>query len=845
MKRYLFALVFFLFSSALFFNTIAEGNRPPARRLADLSASDYRKEIRNERARFENQQRSYPFKSYPVGKRFGTLIEVLNMKFAVNMNDLPVWQAIGPGNVGGRLNAIAVDPIDDNTLYVGGVSSGVWKTINGGNSWTPLTDDLPSLSIGALAVDPLNGDIVYAGTGEENFIGQYGCKPYRSDQYPGAGVFKSIDGGDNWTQAGEFFSESMCRIAIHPLGTDTLFVSSVDGLYRSSDGGDNWQVLIPGVSTDVLIDPDTPSLMYCVMGKPDGDPTNGIYRSTDGGRNWDRLTTGLPDPTQMGRVMLALAPSSPGNQTIYANISYIYDPLGVYKTTDAGDTWTNTGFDGVGDCYKNATIADPLDELTAYTGGLNLYKTTNGGISWTRITQWSEEIYPYDNQLMVWGNDLTTLFNVSDRGVFKTTDGGDTWIDLDNGLEVTQFVSVALHPTERLITIGGTQDRGTQLYTGDPQGWEQIYPADGGVTIIDYEIPTTFFTEYVYLALLKSTNEGEDWEDATNGINYDDDVGFYAPYVMDPNNHLKMYAGTDRVYESDDGADFWNAISVDLTKNIGFYESYLSAIAVSGVDPEVLYAGTSDGNFHTSMDGGGSWIPTNTGLPNRFVMDIAIDPDDAMHVYTCFSGYDTTHVWESADYGMTWTDISSNLPDVPVNSIVLPTGRFKNPGTIYIGTDFSCFKTTDNGTSWFLFNNELPNTVIEDMAFHETLGFLRVATQGRSVFEVVDTLTTSITVEDNPPVPRGFSLDQNYPNPFNPVTTISYTLASDGKVDLNVYNLKGQKVAHLEQRMQEQGRHQLVFDGRNLSSGVYFYRIDVTDQAGVTRSRTRKLLLVR
>ena len=328
-------------------------------------------------------------------------------------------------------------------------------------------------------------------------------------------------------------------------------------------------------------------------------------------------------------------------------------------------------------------------------------------------------------------------------------------------------------------------------------------------------------------------------------IDYGDDVVYYAPYVMDPNNHRKMYAGTDRIYRTTNGADLWTPVSIDLTKDLGFYESYVSAIAVSEVASMVIYAGTSDGNFHASVDGGDSWLLRNNGLPNRFVMDIAIDPDNAGHVYTVFSGYDTTHVWESMDYGIDWNDISSNLPDIPVNTIVLPTGRFKNAGTIYIGTDFSCFKTTDNGASWFPFHNGLPNTVIEDMAFHETLGFIRAATQGRGVFDVVDTTATTISIEEDPPPSSGFSLEQNYPNPFNPESTISYTLPEEAYVHLNVYNLKGQKIAMLERGTRSAGEHSLVFDGKNLPSGVYFYRLDFTDRSGETHTKTRKLLLVK
>jgi hypothetical protein len=310
-----------------------------------------------------------------------------------------------------------------------------------------------------------------------------------------------------------------------------------------------------------------------------------------------------------------------------------------------------------------------------------------------------------------------------------------------------------------------------------------------------------------------------------------------------------MYAGTDRVYWTTNGAALWVPISPDLTKDLGFYESFISAIAVSKSDPLVLYAGTSDGNFQVSTNGGGNWILRNGGLPNRFVMDITVDPENAEHVYTCVSGYDTTHVWESTDSGASWRDMSSNLPDVPVNTIVLPLGEFASPGTIYIGTDFSCFKTTDNGASWFAFANGLPNVVVEDMAFHETLGFIRAATQGRSVWDVVDTTAVYIGGEDTPRLPHTFRLHQNYPNPFNPSTIIEFDVAGSGKervqVNLDIYDVRGRLVRALMDEMKEPGKYQIHWDGRDnagaeAKSGIYFCRITAGDFKA-----TRKLTLLK
>ena len=844
MKNRVFLSTIFLLSSTLLHQVLPQHPGSSTYNSSCLDDPDCRKAINTERVKFYNQQRCYPFEGFPREKQIKTVKAVFNMKDLEMRDDLPLWESIGPGNNGGRLVAIAIDPTNDSTIYVGGVNSGVWKTTNGGNSWIPLTDHLPSLSIGALAVDPINPDIIYAGTGEENFIGQYGCKPYRSDQYPGAGIFKSTDGGETWSQAGQLFSESMCRIQIHPNNPDTIYVASVDGIFKSTDGGDNWALILQGIATDVLIDPDMPNIIYGAIGKPDGDNLNGIYKSTNGGEEWERKINGLLLPQQMGRVMLAMSLSSFEHQCIYANLSFEYTPLGVYKTVDGCESWINTGFDLVGDCYKNATTVDPLDSLIVYTGGLELYKTTDGGFNWYQLTYWWEDIYPYDHQLMVWGNDLMTLYNVSDRGVFKSTDGGFNWIDLNNELYITQFQSVALHPTDRFISIGGTQDRGTLLYQGTTN-WEQIYPADGGVTVIDYEVPTTIFTEYVFLYLLKSTDMGENWEDATNGINNNDDVGFYAPYVMDPNNHLKMYAGTDRIYQTTNGADNWSPISGDLTKDLGFYVSYISAISVSKSDSNVIYVGTSDGNFQTSTDGGQNWYLRNDSLPNRFVMDNVIDPVDASHVYVVFSGYDTTHVWESTDYGVNWTDISSNLPDIPVNTIVLPTGQFQNSGVIYIGTDFGCFKTSDNGGQWFPFDNGLPNVVIEDMAFHDQLGFIRAATQGRSVFDVFDTVGVWISDENISMLPEEFNLHQNYPNPFNPATTIRYDLPEQSYVTIVIYDILGSTVKQLVRGRVASGYHKVVWDGNDrfgkpAGAGLYLYRI----QAG-NYIQTKKMLIIK
>jgi photosystem II stability/assembly factor-like uncharacterized protein len=343
--------------------------------------------------KYFHDQRAYPNTRIPAGayqkarqdyeQKWGAKsAQAVPPAFALNS-----WTPIGPDHIAnglpyqasGRLNSIAIHPTNVNIIYAGTATGGVWKTTDGGASWTPLTDSQCSTAMGSVAVDPSNPNIVYAGTGEQNFS---------IDSYYGCGVLKSTDGGTSWSQLGASVFDtpsggaSIAKIAIHPSTTSTLLVASDFGLYRSTDSGASFSLVRSGTATDVVIDPSSPSTMYAAIGNVFGGASNGVYKSGDTGATWSLLAGGFPT-TNVGRINLAIAASSPS--TVYAAIqnSNTLSLLGIFKTTNGGTTWSGLSATGAScntQCWYDMGISvDPTNANTVYFSGFSLYKSTNGG----------------------------------------------------------------------------------------------------------------------------------------------------------------------------------------------------------------------------------------------------------------------------------------------------------------------------------------------------------------------------------------------------------------------------------------------------------------------------------
>ncbi|MBL8221358.1 MAG: hypothetical protein JNL62_19145 [Bryobacterales bacterium] len=689
----------------------------------------------------------------------------------INIGPMPTIttsQSGGTPMTSGRVSALVMDPRNPRVLYAGAATGGVWKTTDGGDNWTPLTDDQPSLAIGCITLDPVNPDIVYAGTGEANFS---------ADSYYGAGLLKSTDAGKTWRNipgpfAGPFgatFSTRGARIAaiaVHPRDTRILVaavnlssaVNNAAGLYRSTDAGETWtQVLNALPATDVVIDRVNPNNLYAGLGRF-GEPTAGVYKSTDAGLTWTRLAAGLPPAAETGRIALAIAPSAPN--VLYAGI---HDPRaqansglrGLYRTTDSGATWTALpapNYCGPQCWYNNVLTVHPTNPNVIVAGGVQIFRSLNGGAAWQNIAVGPNGRWTHvDHHAGVFSPDGSIFYDGNDGGVHSARGMSGAippnWDNHNRTLSITQFYpGFAMHPDTPDIMVAGTQDNGAQSYNTGV--WRELVSCDGGWGAIDPLWTETVYTSCQNFFPVKFIPQGSfrSFLSVTHGMIRTDRVAFIPPYVMDPGNPQRLYFGSSRVYQSSDGAGVWSAISNDLTNNTGT----LSTISVSPADGRIVWAGANNGQVHVTANAHETasvqWAARREGLPVRGVTQIKPDPANPQRAIVTFSGFTgapntvSGHVFETLDLGETWRDITADLPNMPVNDVEIDPDL---PETLYAATDIGVFVSRDNGGHWEPLGSGLPNTVYFAVKLHRKARILRAATHGRGMWDLAVPLASA------------------------------------------------------------------------------------------------------
>jgi len=758
MKRCIFAIALTAFCTPFF--------------AQEREKDDHQKE----RDEWFYSQRAYPRNEIPTGARLNAIAEIKRIDRAVRAShqqplatasldgslDAATWTSIGPrptdfGSTyvtAGRVNAIAIDPRDNNVVYIGAAEGGVWKTTDGGINWKPLTDNEASLASGAIAIDPANPDTVYVGTGEENFA---------IDSYYGAGILKSTNGGATWTNiVGPFVRTTIGALAISPSNSQILLASSRIGIYRSTDGADTWTQVMAGIGTSVLFDPTDGNIAYAALGNVNGSVLNGVFRSTDGGKTWQQLrgsgSSALPT-TNVGRIEIAIAPSTPS--TLYVGISNSSTSnfgslLGIYKTTDSGNTWNSANAPNicasVGQCWYDMTIrVHPKNpDIVFAFGSLTLARTLNGGGTWNSLNQIGPngvEIH-VDEHYLAFTNDGSKLYIANDGGVYSTstiTDARPNWNQLNDTLSITQFYpGLSIHPTNANISYGGAQDNSTQRY-GGTASWNAVTCGDGGFTAIDAAVPTIAYSACQDIAIRKTTNTGGNWLGSVYGINQNDNTQFISPLVIDPSNSQILYFGTYRVWQSVDGAGKWLPASPDLSGG----RSTVKTIAPAPGDPNTVYAGFANGKVYMTSNAlagsNSSWTDRSSGLPTRSVTQIAVDPIDPATAYVTYSGFalgtsPTGHVFKTTNGGQNWSDISTSLADIPVNTLAVDPDI---PDTLYIGTDAGVMVSTNAGATWTTLGNGLPRVVVTALVLHRKTRTLRAATHGRSMWDILVPLAST------------------------------------------------------------------------------------------------------
>lgn len=726
------------------------------------------------------------------------------------------WQLVGPTNRGGRISAIAMHSQDMQTIYAGAASGGIFKSTNQGQTWEPVFDDAANLSIGDVDIAPSNPDILYVGTGESNAGGG-------SLTYDGIGVYKSVDAGESWQFAGLENSGSVGRVAIHPANSQTVFVAAMGrlfsnnaerGIYRTVNGGDTWEkVLYVSDSTggiDVVIHPENPDTVYAAMWerirRPErrsyGGPTSGIYRSVDGGDTWEELTEGLPSAAaHKGRIGIDISASEPNIlYAIYADkVGYFQ---GIYKTADNGDSWFDTNDASLSGMYSSygwwfgRIHVDPTNPEIIYPMGLDLHKSSSGGNGYSNISSYNVHVDQHDLYVHPQDPDFVVLGN--DGGIYLSENAGDDWSHVGS-LPITQFYTCEVDfsgSQERYY--GGAQDLGTnRTLTGEPGDWENIYGGDGFYVRVDPENNDYVYAEYQYGNFARSTNGGNTFYPATSGIGYGDRMNWMTPYVLNPLNPSSIYLGTNKMYKSTNRAGYWNEISGDLTGGPGsgnLTYGTITTVAVSAADTNTLWVGTDDSHVWVSQNNGDSWENISAGIPERWVTRVAAHPADAATGYVCLSGYRydsyQPHVFKTTNYGQDWQDISGDLPEAPVNDIIIDPEMAQR---LYIATDFGMFYSDNDGENWYSFGPNLPNVPIVDLTLHNNSRTLVAATYGRSMY-TYDLSFITHADQDNS---NEFAGVKMYPNPFSSRVTIDVNQYEGKHVKIKVFDIHGKLVSEL------------------------------------------------
>ncbi len=750
----------------------------PAPGLAQETEGETGEDI-EERDNWFAFQRAYPQKVIPAEARRKAWAGRLGGRFGIAAvtENAPAWRSIGPsptnafyfnnrGQTSGRINTIAVSPADPRILLIGSATGGIWRSTDGGSNFLPVSDNQADLAVGSIAFSKSDPAIAYAGMGD------------LSGGYLGSGVSKTTDSGRTWQRVSNQSLPSpgtIARLAIHPTDPNLVYVAQytqlagedriASGFYLSTDGGVNWQKTFNGRARDLAIDPADANTLYLGVIRRETDEEEvepGLYKSSDGGNSWALILKTPYDERKSRDVRVAPAPSRPG--TLYVFMGGFFGEgldIRVVSSTDGGASWTDRGDAGIdrgGFGYNTYLAVDPTNADTIYAGTRDIYRSLDGGASWTNITQvfgaggftpLNSKTHEDQHDLAFSPANANEFYIANDGGLSKTFDGGNSFVSLNRTLKLSQFISLAVHPTNPDISYGGTQDNGTQRRLAGPDQWKEFSNGDGGRCVINPLDPGMVFITYIRGAVYRYVNDGQTfdrqiaWNPTFGEPDFNGRIAFYPPFTGNGVDST-LYFGTWRLFVSTNLGGSWITPAGDLDLTLGFTESgrdVLSAIAVSRSDTRYIYTGSAQGRAMASSDGGISWTDVTEGLPRRFITSIKVDPTDPAIAYLTVSGFGAGHVYKTTNGGAGWEDISGNLPDIPANDLIIDPVL---SSILYLATDAGVFRTATAGVDWQEFNRGLPPVVAQAFTAQPG-GLIQLATYGRGAYELTGEARSSIT----------------------------------------------------------------------------------------------------
>jgi len=742
------------------------------------------------------------------------------------------WVSLGPtpgyyfayGNISSRIVTGTYHPTNPNIIYVGPANGGVWKSVDGGVNWQPLTDTQPSLAMGSIVLDPANPNIIYAGTGEATYSGA---------SYYGRGLLKSTDAGANWVHItnGLPTSSYFSRLIIRPNHSNELLAAlGTSGLSRSTDFGQTWTTIVSGRCDDVLFSL-TGDTAFAV-----GSGIGGLRRSLDGGASFSTFGTGLSSGT---RTHFDYCKSNPS--VMYAAV-YSGSSVSPYKSTNYGANWSlaGSGLSGGGQAWYDLHCkVNPWNANHVYIGIIDVFRSTNGGASFTNITNGyaGGNVHVDQHNLFFHPTDQNTFIVTNDGGIWRTTNNGNSFVNLNQSLTLTQFYRIAASPFNPGRILGGTQDNGTQQ-TFSTLNWAAAFGGDGGEVCFNPFNSNFILGESQNGGLVRTTNGGTSWNDATSGI-ASENVAWVAPIIAHPNNSGEFYVARQRIYRSTNNGGSWTAISGNVNGS-----SAVRELAISKSNPSIMFA-TSGTQVFKSTNGGAAWTNVTSGLPARTITSVYVHPTNSDVAFLTFSGFGTNKVYKTTNGGTNWISIHGNLPDSPVNDIFIYTYDMQNPSTYFVATDVGVFLTKDDGSTWTELADGLPNTVIIHLDYSPSNQMLRAGTHGRGVYEAfidftvpVELTSFNANVLGNQIVlnwitatetnNRGFEIERKFKN--NEWETIGFIDGKGTITETQTYNFKDSY-----NEISYSGRvlyrlKQIDFDGSFEHSKIIYADVDFTPQ---------------
>lgn len=792
-------------------------------------------------------QRAYPNDDIPLKAYYEAYRYAKENKNNSLEASITGWKSIGPHNIGGRTIAIAINPQNPTTIYAGAASGGLWRSFTEGKgaaAWERFTTGYPVKSVGAIALNPADTNIIYIGTGEvygyQQSTGGVTVRTTRGSY--GIGILKTTDGGSTWNKVVDWTQDQRRGVEViklNPLNPNSIWAGTSEGTMRSLDGGKTWVTVNSTIMvTDIIINPLDTNQIVIACGNLSSSGT-GIYKTSNYGNSWTKITAGLPS-SYGGKVLFSIYRTNPN--LIYASIGFgSYDGAGtnLCKSTNFGTTWTlvsNMDYSTYQGWFAHVVGVHPLDSSVVLTAGVDVFKSTNGGTNFTRKSYWFNWFFGItqpgepegppdyshaDHHAIAWHpTNPNIVYFGNDGGIFCTTDAGETFEGRNGGYQTQQFYNgFSASMDDSLLAMGGMQDNSTAIYLGT-NAWKRVLGGDGAWTAINQSNNAILYGSSQYGNISKSTNGGESFFYISPNDN--SEAGFVAPYVISHPHHQTLYAGRTNILKTTNGAQSWVKINAQTLDN-----NPLLAMALPIFNDDVLYVSTapvrSRGKVFVSTNGGVNWTNITGSLPDRYPMDIVVDPGNEAKAYIVFSGFGTSHIFMTTDYGQTWEDIGAGLPDVPTNAVAVD---FDFPDHIYVGNDLGVYLSTDGGLSWNSYSDGLPEAVIVmDLTMSPANNSIKVATHGNGAYER-KLFSAVMPVKQNENTIEGFKLEQNYPNPFNPSTKIKFTVPqniANENIQLSVFNSLGEKVKTLLNGSISAGEHEITFTAENLASGVYYY----------------------